>query len=87
MAIEYTDNDRKKDFDFFLSNYDDFYERYGNCYIAIRFEKVLGIFQSTQDAINTLSNQYELGDYIVQKCNGNESGYTNYISSWQLVGI
>lgn len=87
MAIEYTDDDRKKDFDFFLSNYDDFYERYGNCYIAIRFEKVLGIFQSTQDAINTLSNQYELGDYIVQKCNGNESGYTNYISSWQLVGI
>lgn len=87
MAIEYTDDDRKKDFDFFLSNYDDFYEKYGNCYIAIRFEKVLGIFQSTQDAINTLSNQYELGDYIVQKCNGNESGYTNYISSWQLVGI
>ena len=87
MAIEYTDDDRKKDFDFFLSNYDDFYKKYGNCYIAIRFEKVLGIFQSTQDAINTLSNQYELGDYIVQKCNGNESGYTNYISSWQLVGI
>ena len=26
MAIEYTDDDRKKDFDFFLSNYDDFYK-------------------------------------------------------------
>lgn len=87
MAIEYTDDDRKKDFDFFLSNYDDFYERYGNCYIAIRFKEILGIYKSIPEAINVLSNQYDLGEYIVQECNGDESGYTNYISSWQLVGV
>ena len=43
--------------------------------------------QSIQEAIDILSNQYELGEYIIQECNGEESGYTNYISSWQLVGV
>ena len=30
---------------------------------------------------------YPLSSFIVQECNGDESGYTNYILSWQLVGI
>ena len=87
MKKAYTANDRKSDFDFFLKNYYEFYERYGNCYIAIRFKKILGVYRCNQEAINILSNQYELGEYIVQECNGNESGYTNYIFSWQLIGI
>ena len=43
MKREYTENDRNKDFDFFLNHYDDFYEKYGYCHIAIRFEEILGI--------------------------------------------
>ena len=87
MGKEYTDTDRKNDFDFFLSQYDDLYKKYGHCCIAIRFKEILGIYKSIPEAINVLSNQYDLGEYIVQECNGDESGYTNYISSWQLVGV
>ena len=87
MKREYTENDRNNDFDFFLKNYHDFYKRYGHCCIAIRFEEILGIYNSIQEAIDILSNQYELGEYIIQECNGDESGYTNYISSWQLIGV
>ena len=87
MSKEYTDTDRKNDFDFFLSQYDDLYKKYGHCCIAIRFKEILGIYKSIPEAINVLSNQYDLGEYIVQECNGDESGSTNYISSWQLVGI
>ena len=86
MDKKYTDDDRLNDFDFFLKNYQDFYQRYGYCCIAIRFKEILGVYNSIQEAINILSNQYELGEYIIQECNGEESGYTNYISSWQLVG-
>ncbi len=84
---KYTETDRKKDFDFFLKHYEDYYKKYGHCYIAIRLEEILGVYKSTQEAIDILSNQYEIGEYILQECNGNESGYTNYISSWQLVGM
>lgn len=87
MNKQYADIDRKNDFDFFLSNYDDFYKKYGHCCIAIRFNEILGVYKSIQKAINVLSNQYDLGEYIVQECNGDESGYTNYITSWQLVGV
>lgn len=86
MKKEYTEIDRNNDFDFFIKNYEDLYNKYGYCYIAIRFEEILGVYKSVQEAINILSNKYELGEYIIQECNGNESGYTNYISSWQLIG-
>lgn len=87
MNNQYTEADRKNDFNFFLNHYDEFYNKYGHCCIAIRLEKILGIYRSIQEAIDILSNQYELGEYIVQECNGDETGYTNYISSWQLVGV
>lgn len=87
MKKEYTDTDRRNDFDFFLSHYDEYYKKYGHCCIAIRCNEILGVYKSIQEAIDILSNQYELGEYIVQECNGEESGYTNYISSWQLVGV
>lgn len=87
MENEYTDIDRRKDFDFFLEHYSEFYKKYGYCFIAIRFNKILGMYRSIQEAIDILSNQYDIGEYIVQECNGSESGYTNYISSWQLVGV
>ena len=54
--------------------------KYGYCYIAIRFKEILGIYNSMQEAISVLSNQYKIGEYIIQECNGNESGYTCYIN-------
>lgn len=84
---EYDDTNRKKDFDFFLEHYEEFFKKYGHCFIAIRFKEILGVYKNIQEAISILASQYEVGEYIVQECNGDESGYTNYISSWQLVGI
>ena len=87
MDNKYTDKDRQNDFDFFIKHYEEFYKKYGNCCIAIRFNEILGVYKNIQEAISILSNKYELGEYIIQECNGDESAYTNYISSWQLVGI
>lgn len=87
MAIEYTDDDRKKDFDFFLSNYDVFYKKYGNCYIAIRKNKIIGVFKEEKQALDIASSEFGYGNFIVQKCNGDETGYTNYITSFQLIKI
>lgn len=85
--VMYTDSDRSRDFEYFLAHYDELFKQYGYCFIAIRQEKILGIYESLQGAIDALSGQYELGEYIVQECNGDESAYTNYVSSWQLVGV
>lgn len=83
----YSDESRKEDFSFFVENYDKFYEEYGKCFITIRNKKVLGIFRTEEEAIDITSSKYEIGEFIVQECNGDESGYTNYITSWELISI
>lgn len=85
--MNYTDVDRTNDFMFFKEIYHTLYEKYGHKFIAIRNREILGAFDSVSDAIDQLSVDFPLGTYIIQECNGDESGYTNYISSWQLVSI
>lgn len=77
---EYTQTDRIDDFHYFLEHYDEFFKKYGYCYIAIRFKEILGVYSSMQEAISVLSNRYKTGEYIVQEGNWNESGYTCYIN-------
>lgn len=83
----YNDENRKEDFNFFLQQYDELYKKYGKCFVAIKNKKILGIFHSEEEAIDITSSEYELGEFIIQECNGDESGYTNYITSWELISI
>lgn len=87
MNKEYTDTDRKNDFDFFLSQYDDIYDEYGECFVAIRRNKIIGVFKEEKQALDIASSEFGYGNFIVQKCNGDETGYTNYITSFQLIKI
>lgn len=84
---EYGDKERREDFDFFLQNYEDIFNKYGKCFVTIKDKKIIGVFKTEQEAIDITSAQYELGQFITQECNGDETGYTNYITSWQLVGV
>ena len=83
----YGEKERQTDFYFFIAHYSEFYEKYGHKFIAIQNQTVLGVFDDEINAIQETSQKYPLGSFIVQECNGDESGYTNYISSWQLVSI
>lgn len=81
----YTDLDRINDFNWFVENYKRIYEEYGKNIFVIQNKKILGIYNDKNIAINIASQTYRLGTFIVQECNGDESGYTNYITSWELV--
>lgn len=70
---------RRNDFNWFLNNYDALYNKYGHKFLAIKNKTVLGAYDSVRQAIDNTPE--EIGSYIVQECNGNESAYTNYISS------
>lgn len=78
---------KREDFNYFIKHYQELYNKYGHKFIAIKNSKILGVFDTEIEAITDVSKEYPLGTFIVQECNGNESGYTNYISSWQLVSI
>lgn len=83
----YEEKERNQDFDFFIKNYDKLFKLYGHKFIAIKNKTVLGAYDNIVDAINITSETYPVGTFIIQECNGDESGYTNYISSWQLISV
>lgn len=77
--MEYTDNDRKTDFNFFIENYQEFYQKYGHKFLAIKNKNILGAYNSVLDAINSLTPEYETGSYIIQECTGDDSAYRTTI--------
>lgn len=78
---------RKRDFDYFVENYQYLFQKYGHKFLAIKNKTILGSYDTELDAIKETSKTFPLGTFIVQECNGNESGYTNYISSWQIISV
>ena len=75
------------DFAWFVENYNSLYAKYGVCYLAISNRAVLGSYRTAGDAIRGASKIVPPGEFIVQFCNGDESGYTNYIASTQITVI
>ena len=76
---------QNRDFNWFLSNYDDIFKAYGHSYLAIKDENVLGSYSSFKEALDATVLTEELGTFIIQECNGNESAYTVNISSMSFV--
>ena len=74
-------SNQSKDYQWFLSNYNKLYEKYGIAFLVIKNENVIGAYSTYAEGIKEASKCNELGTFIVQCCNGNESAYTNYISS------
>lgn len=75
------ESNQDKDFEWFLENYDGFYKKYGDSYIAIKDKKVLGVYDNLLDGVTQTQKKEPIGTFIVQHCNGDETGYTNYIAS------
>ncbi|MBR3307252.1 MAG: hypothetical protein IKI75_08375 [Lachnospiraceae bacterium] len=74
------------DFEWFLNNYIDLFAEYGDCFLAIKNKAVLGSYASYADALRATEKNEELGTFIIQHCNGDQSGYTNRISSMNFMG-
>lgn len=73
------------DYKWFVSNYNELYKKYGDCYLVIKNKTVLGSFHSYADGVRAMLGKEELGTFIVQKCTSNTDGYTNYISSMNFI--
>lgn len=74
-----------EDYKWFLENYNILYQEYGECYLAIKNQKIIGVFDSYVSGVKEISQVEQLGTFIIQHCNGNESGYTNYIATVGLI--
>ena len=70
-----------KDFNWFLSHYDEFFKKYGHSFLVIKNESILGSYKSFKEAVDAAKSTEEIGSFIVQECNGDDSAYTVQIAS------
>ena len=76
---------QSKDFQWFLSNYDELFALYGHSFLAIKNGTVLGAYESFQDAAARTLEKEKIGTFIIQECNGNEGAYTVQIASMNFL--
>ena len=70
---------QEEDFEWFVENYDGLFKQYGECYLVIRNKRVICTCESYAEGLNKGKSLFEMGTFIVQHCNGDESGYTSYV--------
>lgn len=71
----------QEDFKWFVEHYDELFRKYGHSFLAIQDRTVIGVYESYAQGVKETAKTHKLGTFIVQECNGDPSGYTNYISS------
>lgn len=69
------------DFEFFKRNMVDLYKEYGDRFIVIKDERVLGVYDSFEKAINETLKTEKLGDFLVQQCTDNDANFTHVFQS------
>lgn len=80
-------SEQEKNFEYFLKHYDDIFKQYGCCFVVLKNQSVLATYESFSEAYHKALETEELGSFSIQECNGDESGYTNYIASFEVLTV
>lgn len=76
---------QEKDFSWYKDNLPSLHEQYGNKYVAIKNQHVLGSYDSYADGVVETSKTEPVGTFIIQQCGSDESAYTCHISSMNFM--
>ena len=59
---------QKKEYEWFLKNYSDLFNKYGESYLVIKGNKVLGNYKNFSEGLLSVKGIEPDGSYIVHKC-------------------
>jgi len=69
-------NALEKELDYYIDHQDELVDKYHGKVIVIRDEQVIGAYDSDMEAIEKASEKYEIGTFLVQKCEPGPASYT-----------
>ena len=69
----------KKEFDYYLAHQEELVRQFSGKYIVIKDSEVKGAYDSEIEAVEKASEKFELGTFLVQKC---EPGTDDYIQMY-----
>ena len=71
----------EKEFRYYLDHQDELVARYKGKYVVIKNGEVIGDYDDETEAIRETSKTYELGTFLVQKCEPGSESYTQVFHS------
>ncbi len=69
----------RREFTYYLDHQDELTKVYNGKFIVIKDCQVIGVYDSEFQAITVTSKKYELGTFLVQKC---EPGTNSYMQTY-----
>ena len=66
----------EREFKYYVEHQDELVEKYNGKFIVIKDCNVIAAFDSELEAIEKTAEQYELGTFLVQKCEPGSGSYT-----------
>ncbi len=66
----------EKEFTYYLENQNELVKKYNGKFIVIKDTEVLGAYDTELEAIDKTTTKYELGTFLVQKCEAGTDSYT-----------
>lgn len=66
----------EKEFNYYIANQNELVKQHNGKFIVIKDQKVIGIYDSEIEAIETTSKHHELGTFLVQKCEPGTASYS-----------
>ena len=73
--------DLKKEFEYYLDNQDELVKEYNNRVLVIIDDKVVGDYDSYEDAFFESIKRYKPGTFLLQECTEGEDAYTEIFHS------
>ncbi|GHT44880.1 hypothetical protein AGMMS49965_21280 [Bacteroidia bacterium] len=70
-----------KEFTYYLENQDELLQKYNNRFLVIVDNKVVGDYDSTEQAYFESVKKHELGTFLIQKCTEGDDAYTRKFHS------
>lgn len=71
----------EKEFQYYLDNQDELVKKFKGRFIVIKDCQVVGDYDSDVQAVEEASSKYEMGTFLVQKCEPGEESYSQVFHS------
>jgi len=70
------DKNLEKEFQYYLDHQKELVEKYNGKFLAIKECVVVGVYDTELEAVEKASEKYEMGTFLVQKCEPGKESYT-----------
>jgi hypothetical protein len=58
----------QKEFEYYLKNQEELVKKYLNKFLVIKDQKIIGVYDTKQEAYDKSTSEIELGTFLIQHC-------------------